>query len=103
MSLPGDNPHLGPSRLLDVTGALLRKRMRRYNNIWSDGDVGRLRALVASGVSPLRAAVMLKRTTMSVQSKARLVGPPFPSMLDERKKLRASMEAGKEPACRSGV
>jgi hypothetical protein len=46
---------------------------------------------------------MLKRTTMSVQSKARLVGPPFPSMLDERKKLRASMEAGKEPACRSGV
>jgi hypothetical protein len=77
--------------------------MRRHNNIWSDGDIERLKALIASGVGPHRAAVVLKRTTASVQNKARQVGRSFPSMLDERKKLRASMNGGKERASRSGV
>ena len=78
--------------------------MRRINNIWTDIEVEHLKGLVAAGVSPSRAGVILKRTTMSVKSKARQMGTPFPSMLDERKKQRrASMKSGKEPASRSGV
>jgi hypothetical protein len=86
-----------------VTGTFFEKKMRRHNNSWSDADIERLKALVASGASPHRTAVVLKRTMMSVQTKARLVGAPFPSMLDVRKKLRASMKAKKERGFYGGV
>jgi hypothetical protein len=62
--------------------------MRRVNKLWTDAQMEHLKALVAAGVSPLRASVILRRTQMSVQSKARQVGSPFPSMTVERTKLR---------------
>ena len=60
--------------------------MRRVNNLWTDADMERLKALVAEGV--LRTSVILRRTRMSVQNKAREIGSPFPSMIVERTKLR---------------
>jgi len=62
--------------------------MRRVNNLWTDAHMERLKALVAAGVSPLRTSVILRRTQMSVQNKARQIGAPFPSMIVERTKLR---------------
>jgi hypothetical protein len=62
--------------------------MRKLRSQWTDSDVERLKALVASGASPHRAAVVLKRQVMSVQNKARAVGCPFPSMVAQRTKIR---------------
>jgi hypothetical protein len=55
---------------------------------WSEEEYQRLKELVASGASALRASVALKRSKQSVQGKARLLGTPFPSELVARAKLR---------------
>jgi hypothetical protein len=61
--------------------------MRRHNNFWTNADVERLKALVSTGISANPAAVTLNRRKVSVQTKARLLGTPFPSSRAERKKL----------------
>jgi hypothetical protein len=63
--------------------------MRRLNNVWTDAEVERLKTLIASRASANRAAVALKRSKISVQNKARLIGTSFPSMRDEKRKRNA--------------
>jgi hypothetical protein len=62
---------------------------------WSDEHLKVLRELLRSGVSPLRAAVILKRSTVSVKDKARLLGTPFP---DARKLGRSAKVAAAAPS-----
>jgi hypothetical protein len=44
---------------------------------WHDQGIDRLKALVASGASALRASVALKRSVVQVKKKARELGFPF--------------------------
>jgi hypothetical protein len=55
---------------------------------WSDEDTERLRALVASGASALRASVVLRRSLSVTKNKARSLGVPFPSEAELRAKRR---------------
>jgi hypothetical protein len=55
---------------------------------WSDEDTARLRALVASGASALRASVALRRSLSVTKNKARALGVPFPSEAELRAKRR---------------
>jgi len=69
--------------------------MKRHvtNRSWTSEHVEKLRELVKAGASPLRAAVRLRRTTVSVQIKAKEAGFPF---ADKRvaKRERLEREAG---------
>ena len=44
---------------------------------WTAEQITLLRALADGGVSPARASVVLKRSRLAVQSKARELGTPF--------------------------
>ena len=59
---------------------------------WTAEDNERLKELVAKGVSVIKAAAALKRTTVSVRTQARKLGTPFPLMKDYRKKLLPGLE-----------
>jgi hypothetical protein len=54
---------------------------------WTDEDDDRLRDFVKRDISILRAAVALKRTTENVRKRARLIGSPFPTKREVRKKF----------------
>ena len=56
-------------------------------NIWTDADNERLKAFVADGVSPFRAAAAFNRRSNSVRNQARKLGTPFPSLRNVRKKF----------------
>ena len=56
--------------------------------VWSESDAERLRALIASGASALRASVALKRSLSVTKLKARELGVPFPSEAELRAKRR---------------
>lgn len=45
---------------------------------WTPEQVARLECLIDSGASAIRAAAALKRTIVSVQQRARVMGKPFP-------------------------
>jgi hypothetical protein len=45
---------------------------------WTPEQVARLEDLVASGASAVRAAAALRRSIISVQTRARELGMPFP-------------------------
>lgn len=51
------------------------------NRTWTAADIERLKQLVASGVSAARAAVIFRRSIVSVKAQAKRFGFPFP---DER-------------------
>jgi hypothetical protein len=51
------------------------------NRTWRPDDIERLKQLVASGVSAARAAVVFRRSIVSVKGQAKRLGFPFP---DER-------------------
>jgi hypothetical protein len=53
---------------------------------WTKEEDERLRALVAQGASAVKAAAALKRKIVSVRTRARVLGYPFPP-------LRATREA----------
>jgi hypothetical protein len=55
---------------------------------WSESDAERLKALIASGASALRASVALKRSLSVVKLKARELGVPFQSEAELRAKRR---------------
>ena len=55
---------------------------------WTDGDLDKLRTLVASGASPLRASAALKRSKAIVRIKAREIGVPFPTDAEMHAKRR---------------
>ena len=56
--------------------------------VWSESDAARLRALIASGASALRASVALKRSLSVTKLKARELGVPFRSEAELRAKRR---------------
>jgi hypothetical protein len=56
--------------------------------VWSENDAERLRALIASGASALRASVALKRSLSVTKLKARELGVPFPSEAELKAKRR---------------
>jgi serine/threonine-protein kinase RIO1 len=60
---------------------------RRKKAAWTDQENERLKALVAQGVSIIRAAATFKRTILSVRTQARKIGSPFPPMKEYRKKF----------------
>ena len=64
---------------------------------WTAEDNERLKALVAKGVSVIKAAAALKRTTVSVRTQARKLGTPFPPMKDYRKKFKDSPDSSWRP------
>ena len=64
---------------------------------WTAEDNERLKALVAKGVSVIKAAAALKRTTVSVRTQARKLGTPFPPMKDYRKKFKNSPDSSWRP------
>jgi hypothetical protein len=57
---------------------------------WTVEENDRLKALVAKGVSIIKVAAALQRTTSSIRTQARKLGTPFPTMADYRKKFRDS-------------
>jgi hypothetical protein len=63
--------------------------MRRTNTPWSNEELERLKTLVASGATPIRASIALKRSKQSVRTKARAMGTPFPSMAVEKARRKA--------------
>jgi hypothetical protein len=67
----------------------LRKAMRKSlrSKPWTDADDDRIRDFVKQGVSVLRAASALGRTTQSVRRRARTIGSSFPTRSEARKKF----------------
>jgi hypothetical protein len=56
--------------------------------VWSESDAERLRALIASGASAIRASVALKRSLSVTKLKARELGVPFQSEAELKAKRR---------------
>ena len=54
---------------------------------WTEEENQRLRALVAEGVSIVRAAAVFNRKMVAVRNQARRLGTPFPRMNESRKKF----------------
>ena len=62
----------------------------KKKTLWSDRDIERLKVLVASGASAVRASVALKRGLAVTKNKARDLGIPFRSeaeMKEDRKRM----------------
>ena len=64
---------------------------------WTADENERLKALVSEGVSVIKVAAALKRTTVSVRTQARKLGTPFPLMKDYRKKFKDSPDSSWRP------
>jgi hypothetical protein len=47
---------------------------------WTPVQVARLGALIDAGASAVRSSAAMKRSIISVQTKARQIGKPFPSV-----------------------
>jgi hypothetical protein len=71
--------------------------LRRITRPWTEEEIARLKRLQASGASPARAAIALKRSRQYVREKARALGVPFMTMR-ERRKHQASREAAERMA-----
>ncbi len=66
--------------------------MRSKRKNWSQEDCDRLRELVASGASPLRASLALKRSLAVTKNKARDIGAPFRTESELKKERRQILE-----------
>lgn len=55
---------------------------------WDTEDIARLKELVDSGATALRAAAALGRPVPSVKKKARELGTPLPGLRDVRANMR---------------
>jgi hypothetical protein len=60
--------------------------MRPIRRSWTEADNEQLKALVASGASPIRAAAKFKRSTASVRTQALKLGVSFVPYRIARKK-----------------
>jgi GcrA cell cycle regulator len=58
--------------------------MRQMKNAWTEQDNERLKAMVAAGASPVRAAAAFGRSIVSVRVQARKLGSPFPARRPKR-------------------
>ena len=59
---------------------------------WSQEDCERLKTLVSSGASPLRASLALKRSVAVTKNKARELGVPFRTENEMKKERRQILE-----------
>jgi hypothetical protein len=76
------------SRLLAGFQQSLKSQMRsRKNPAWNEADDERLRQLIASGASVVRAAAAFNRTIANIRTQARKLDMPFPSISEARKKM----------------
>lgn len=62
---------------------------RPISTPWTAEQDEKLLAMVADGSSAFKAAVVLKRGTDSVRSRAKKLGVSFPTVLEARKKIEA--------------
>jgi GcrA cell cycle regulator len=60
---------------------------------WDDEQISRLKELIESGASAVRAAAALKRARSSVQVKARKLGMPFMASRDAKRLRNAKIAA----------
>jgi hypothetical protein len=67
--------------------------------VWTESDAERLRALIASGASAVRASVALKRSLSVTKLKARELGVPFPSEAELRAKRRQIFRNSTDGPC----
>jgi hypothetical protein len=70
------------------------------NHPWTKEDDERLRTLVAQGASIVRAAAAFRRTTVSVRTRARSLGCPFPTLRVARQKWADQTPNLKRPDAR---
>jgi hypothetical protein len=63
------------------------------NRPWTDDQILILKGLVERKVTLWRAAVILKRSQMSVQAQARKLGTPFPGMRAAKAALKSRIAA----------
>ena len=66
--------------------------LRRITRPWTEEDIAKLKRLQASGASPARAAIALKRSRQYVKEKARALGVPFMTMRERRKRQAGTAE-----------
>lgn len=66
--------------------------MESRKKAWSQDDCERLKALVLSGASPLRASLALKRSMAVTKNKARKLGMPFRLENEMKRKRRQILE-----------
>lgn len=59
---------------------------------WSESDVERLKAMVASGASALRSSIALKRSLAMTRRKANELGYPFRTAAELRNERRPIFE-----------
>jgi hypothetical protein len=62
----------------------------RKQSSWRAEDDEKIRSFVAKGFSAFRASAALKRSRAAVFGRARLLGCPFPTIQEERKKSGAA-------------
>jgi hypothetical protein len=76
---PPDSPALSALKQPQATGVnAVHTRSRK--SAWTEKDNERLRAMIASGATPVRAAAAFGRTMTSVRAHARKIGRPFLSI-----------------------
>lgn len=61
--------------------------------VWSDGDNQRLIECIKAGTTPARAAAIFNRSMEGVQSQARKLGHPFPTINERRRRLKEQIAA----------
>jgi transposase-like protein len=67
---------------------------------WTVEELARIKTLVKQNVSLVRASVILKRPTASIQLQARKLGTPFPGARATKAALRDSIAAAEAEARR---
>jgi hypothetical protein len=76
-------------------GQTMLSRNRPWN--WTKEEDERLKAFVAQGASVVKVAAALKRKTISVRTRARALGCPFPPLRIARQKWEDTSERSREP------
>ena len=59
----------------------------RRNRQWTDEDNERLKMLISGGVSAVRAAAIFNQSIASIRRRANMLGAPFPTIREQRRKL----------------
>jgi GcrA cell cycle regulator len=68
-----------------------------FKKAWSERDIERLKGMVASGASALRASIALKRSLAMTKRKANELGFPFRSDAELRKERHRIFEDAASP------
>jgi len=68
-----------------------------FKKAWSESDIERLKGMVASGASALRASIALKRSLAMTKRKANELGFPFRTDAELRKERHRIFEDSVSP------